>query len=305
MFVTGPDVVKTVTHEIVTAEELGGAVTHTAKSGVADLAFENDVEALLADPALLRFPAAVQPREAAGPADRRSGRPRRSVARHAGPGQPEQALRHEGADPEGRRRGRLLRDPARLRARTSSPASPASTAARSASSPTSRWCWPAAWTSSPPSRPPASCASATLQHPDRDLRRRSGLSAGHRAGISAASSSTAPSCCSPMPRRPCPRSPSSPARPMAAPMTSWLQAPARRRQLCLADRRDRGDGAEGRGGDHLPRRHRRPGEDRRSAPRNTAQKFANSVRRGQPRLYRRRDHAAWNPAARLPGRSRC
>jgi propionyl-CoA carboxylase beta chain len=47
MFVTGPDVVKTVTHEVVTAEELGGAVTHTTKSGVADLAFENDVEALL------------------------------------------------------------------------------------------------------------------------------------------------------------------------------------------------------------------------------------------------------------------
>jgi propionyl-CoA carboxylase beta chain len=47
MFVTGPEVVKTVTHEEVTAEELGGAVTHTAKSGVADLAFENDVEALL------------------------------------------------------------------------------------------------------------------------------------------------------------------------------------------------------------------------------------------------------------------
>ncbi|MEY4358368.1 MAG: hypothetical protein RL469_1694 [Pseudomonadota bacterium] len=47
MFVTGPDVVKTVTHEEVTAEDLGGAVTHTARSGVADLAFENDVEALL------------------------------------------------------------------------------------------------------------------------------------------------------------------------------------------------------------------------------------------------------------------
>ncbi len=46
MFVTGPEVVKTVTHEDVTAEELGGAVTHTSKSGVADLAFENDVEAL-------------------------------------------------------------------------------------------------------------------------------------------------------------------------------------------------------------------------------------------------------------------
>jgi propionyl-CoA carboxylase beta chain len=46
MFVTGPDVVKTVTHETVTLEELGGAVTHSTKSGVADLAFENDVEAL-------------------------------------------------------------------------------------------------------------------------------------------------------------------------------------------------------------------------------------------------------------------
>jgi propionyl-CoA carboxylase beta chain len=46
MFVTGPDVVKTVTNEQVTAEELGGALTHTKKSSVADGAFENDVEAL-------------------------------------------------------------------------------------------------------------------------------------------------------------------------------------------------------------------------------------------------------------------
>ncbi len=47
LFVTGPEVVKTVTHEEVTAEELGGAKTHTSKSGVADLAFENDIDALL------------------------------------------------------------------------------------------------------------------------------------------------------------------------------------------------------------------------------------------------------------------
>jgi propionyl-CoA carboxylase beta chain len=47
MFVTGPDVVKTVTHETVTHEELGGATTHSSKSGVADLALENDIEALL------------------------------------------------------------------------------------------------------------------------------------------------------------------------------------------------------------------------------------------------------------------
>ena len=47
MFVTGPDVVKTVTNETVTAEELGGASVHTVKSSVADGAYDNDVEALL------------------------------------------------------------------------------------------------------------------------------------------------------------------------------------------------------------------------------------------------------------------
>ncbi len=46
MFVTGPDVVRTVTQETVTHEELGGASTHTRTSGVADLAFDNDVQAL-------------------------------------------------------------------------------------------------------------------------------------------------------------------------------------------------------------------------------------------------------------------
>ena len=46
MFVTGPDVVKTVTNEVVTAEELGGAATHTKKSSVADAAYENDIVAL-------------------------------------------------------------------------------------------------------------------------------------------------------------------------------------------------------------------------------------------------------------------
>ena len=55
MFVTGPDVVKTVTHESVTHEDLGGAVTHTTRSGVADLACENDVEALLQARRFLRL----------------------------------------------------------------------------------------------------------------------------------------------------------------------------------------------------------------------------------------------------------
>lgn len=48
MFVTGPDVVKTVTNEVVTQEELGGAITHSTKTSVADVAYDNDIEALLA-----------------------------------------------------------------------------------------------------------------------------------------------------------------------------------------------------------------------------------------------------------------
>jgi len=46
MFITGPDVIKTVTHEDVTKEELGGAMTHNAKSGVAHFAVEDDREAI-------------------------------------------------------------------------------------------------------------------------------------------------------------------------------------------------------------------------------------------------------------------
>ena len=55
MFVTGPDVVKTVTNETVTAEELGGARVHTTKSSIADCAYENDVEALLQMRRLMDF----------------------------------------------------------------------------------------------------------------------------------------------------------------------------------------------------------------------------------------------------------
>ncbi|MEE8272699.1 MAG: acyl-CoA carboxylase subunit beta, partial [Alphaproteobacteria bacterium] len=75
MFVTGPDVVKTVTHETVTAEELGGAATHNTRSGVADRSFENDLEALLQSrrfvdflPASNREPPPARPTD--DPADR-------------------------------------------------------------------------------------------------------------------------------------------------------------------------------------------------------------------------------------------
>ncbi len=109
MFVTGPDVVKTVTNEIVTAEELGGARTHTSKSSVADAAFDNDVEALEQIRAAVRFPAAQQSRKAADEAVPRRSRASRTAPRHAHSGQRQQALRHAGTDPRARRRGRFLR----------------------------------------------------------------------------------------------------------------------------------------------------------------------------------------------------
>jgi propionyl-CoA carboxylase beta chain len=55
MFVTGPDVVKTVTNETVSAEQLGGASIHTTKSSIADGAYDNDVEALLQMRRLIDF----------------------------------------------------------------------------------------------------------------------------------------------------------------------------------------------------------------------------------------------------------
>ena len=75
MFVTGPDVVKTVTNETVTAEELGGAKIHTTRSSIADHAYESDVEALLQIRRLMDFL----------PSNNRSGVPvcRRRTARIA------------------------------------------------------------------------------------------------------------------------------------------------------------------------------------------------------------------------------
>ena len=55
MFVTGPEVVKTVTNEEVTKEELGGAKMHSEVSGVAHNVFENDIEAIAGTRKLLNY----------------------------------------------------------------------------------------------------------------------------------------------------------------------------------------------------------------------------------------------------------
>ena len=110
MFVTGPDVVKTVTNEVVTAEELGGASVHTTKSVDRRRRLRQRRRVPAADAPADRLPAGEQRGRRAGMAEHRRHRARGHVARHAHPRQSEQALRHQGADPEGRGRGRLLRD---------------------------------------------------------------------------------------------------------------------------------------------------------------------------------------------------
>lgn len=55
MFVTGPDVVKTVTHENISQEDLGGASVHSTKSGVTHLSFKSDIDAILQTRRLINF----------------------------------------------------------------------------------------------------------------------------------------------------------------------------------------------------------------------------------------------------------
>ena len=89
MFVTGPEVVKTVTNETVTAEELGGAQVHTTRSSIADRAYDNDVEALLQMRRLIDFLPASNLEPPPTAAELRRSRSDRRLARHADPRQPQ------------------------------------------------------------------------------------------------------------------------------------------------------------------------------------------------------------------------
>ena len=206
MFITGPDVIRTVTGEEVGFEELGGAMTHNTKSGVAHFATEDEDHCLEEARYLLSFlpqnNLESPPRIATGRepgADDARARQRRT-------GQPEQALRHARRHPSDRRRRRVSRGPRASRARTSSAASPGSTASRSASSATSRRRLPEYSTSTRRPRRHASSAPAT-----RSTSRSSpsptfpgSCRAQRRNG--AGSSATARSCSTHTPRRRCRRS---------------------------------------------------------------------------------------------------
>ncbi len=209
MFVTGPDVVKTVTNETVTAEQLGGAKVHTTKSSVADGSYENDVEMLLQTRRLIDFLAAEQPGGRARMALLRRPAARGCKPRHAGARQSLQAydikelilkVADEGdffeSSPHLPRTS--SRDFGRHRGRT---------VGFVANHP---WFWPACWRcgrhaqgarfvrfcdASNPDRSPSWTCPASCPAPRRNM---------------AASSSMGRSCCSPIPRRPCRSSPHHP-----------------------------------------------------------------------------------------------
>ena len=180
MFVTGPEVVKTVTHEEVAPRSWAAPPPHRKSAAWPTWPSRTTSSAADAAP-LLQLPAAQQPEKPpVRPATTRpTGWTRRSTP---GAGQPEQALRHEGLIVKTVDDGdffELQPDYAknivigfgRMEAR------------RSASSPTSRWCWPAAWTSELDQGRALRALLRRLQHPGDHLRRRARLHARHRAGV--------------------------------------------------------------------------------------------------------------------------
>ena len=116
MFITGPDVIKTVTHEEVTKEELGGAATHNEISGVAHFMAHDDAECLVDDSRAAELHALEQSRRpaAASPAPIPSTARTRSSTRIV-PDAVESALRHQGRDPRRGRRRLLFRSAGALR----------------------------------------------------------------------------------------------------------------------------------------------------------------------------------------------
>jgi propionyl-CoA carboxylase beta chain len=176
MFVTGPDVVKTVTNEVVTAEELGGASVHTAKSGVADSAYANDLECLLQMRRLIDFlPANNEAGVPEWPTEDDSAREEPSLDTLV-PDNPNKPY-------EGRRRRRFLRAGGGVRKEYHHRLRPHRR-------PHCRFCRQSADGARRRARHRRQPQGRTLcallrclQHPDRHLCRRAGLFAGHQPGI--------------------------------------------------------------------------------------------------------------------------
>ncbi len=160
MFVTGPEVVKTVTNETVTSEELGGAKVHTTRSSVADGAYDNDVECLLQMRRLIDFlPENNQSGVPSWPSFDDGERIDASLDTLV-PDNPNKPYDMKELIGKVVDEGDFFEIQEAF-ARNIVTGFGRVEGARSASSPTSPWCWPACSTPTPRARRRASCASAT------------------------------------------------------------------------------------------------------------------------------------------------
>ena len=264
MFVTGPDVVKTVTNEVVTAEELGGASVHATRSSIADGAFENDVEALLQMRRLIDFlPANNTDGVPEWPSFDDIGRVDMSLDTLIpdNPNKPydmkELILKvvDEGDFFEiseafaknivtgfgriaGRTVGFVANQPMVLAGVLDSRCLAQGRAVRA--------------------------FLRCLQYSDRHLRRRARISAGHRAGIWRTDQARREAAVRLFAMHGAAGDRDHAQGLWRRVRRDGVQGNRRRHELRLADRADRGDGRQGRGRDHLPRRHRRHRQDRRA-----------------------------------------
>ena len=183
MFVTGPDVIKTVTHEEVSKEELGGAMTHNEHSGVAHFAVDDDRACLALIRDLLRFLPSNNLDRAAGRRDDRSARSRGRGARSPRAGLAQPAVRHARSHPLGRRWRRVPRSASALRAehhrRVRAARRPVGRHRRESAVASGRRARYRRVGEGRAVRP----VLRRVQHPAHHVRRRAGVSAGHRAGV--------------------------------------------------------------------------------------------------------------------------
>ena len=216
MFLTGPKVVKQVTREDVTTEQLGGADIHATKSGVAHFVAANEDEALALVRRLLSFfPQNYQEKPPlVACTDPWTGRARAERASCPTTRTSPTTSRRSSAPSSTTATSSRCTRPGR---RTSSSASPASTAGGGHRRQPAQGAGRRARQRLVDQGRAVRALLRRVQHPARDPRGRARLHARARRRSTAASSATAPSCCSPSPRRRCPRSPSSCARPTAAP----------------------------------------------------------------------------------------
>ncbi len=259
MFITGPDVIKTVTGEEVEFEELGGAMTHNSKSGVAHFAADDEESCLEDARYLMSFlpqnNLELPPRMETGDDPERMDAELDSIV----PGQPEQAVRHARRRAPARRQRRVLRGAGALRAqhrsigfsrlngrpdrRRREPAQPARRRARHRRVREGR---------------ALRALLRRLQHPAAHVHGRARLPARHLAGVGRHHP----------PRREAAlrvhRGDGAEADRHHAQglrrrlRRHELEAHAGRLRVRLADRRGRRDGAGGRGEHHPPPRHRAP-----------------------------------------------